>query len=173
MSADTIWLESLQPLLQAIAPVHLILVRGVNPEREVQWLDALPVKAHIVATCTQAATPQHGWLLRLAAQRHQTCALYIGVARREPSCLPQLLLAAALCRTAWKLRHWPELEPPDPRDENRDAMHALRNALNAMVMTAAVLQESPALSMPLQQQLQLATQQSLDALDRIALTAFR
>ena len=59
------------------------------------------------------------------------------VRRKEDD--PLLVLGFALCRLAWRLRERQPLPAGPLRIEMREAVHALRNGLNSVVMSSAVL----------------------------------
>lgn len=133
---DRDWLDALQRLLAPLAPRALALVEGDFHGEEVSWCDALPPDARCLATNAEPP-PAAGWLVPLPATAGDGLALLIeggaGLAPTEPP----LVMARVLCRAAWRMRH-----PPGPMpatNELRQAVHDLRNGLNSVVMSSAVL----------------------------------
>lgn len=138
MASERDWLLALKPLLAPAMPASLALLVDAPSHDEWQWADRLSA-AHVVA-CTNARPPSRGWLLRLPSTR--PCAVLLEAAGALRPGDPVLRAARALCRAAWRLREPLPLGPL--RSDAQQAMHDLRNGLNSIVMTSAVLAAAPA-----------------------------
>ncbi len=163
------WLRSLRPLLSELSPGELYLLR-MPMAQELLWHERAPDPARVLAASVVGTACGRGWLIRLDAALTRPIALFIG-SRGERVDRAQLMLGAALCRTAWKLADWRASGGEARPDETAEAVHALRNALNAVVMNAAVLGQYslPDRAQVIVQELETALARSLEALNRFAL----
>jgi hypothetical protein len=127
------WLVALQRLLAPLAPRHLTLLVGSFAGEEVSWITRLPAGTRVLQA-TADSTPHSGWLVPLPAEGH---ALLVDGGAGLDACDPALVMARVLCRAAWRMRH------PPPQvlvsNESRQALHDLRNGLNSVLMTSAVI----------------------------------
>lgn len=127
------WLLALQRLLAPLAPRHLTLLAGSFPGEEISWVTRHLPGARVLQA-TADSTPQSGWLVPLPAESH---ALLVDGGVGLECSDPALVMARVLCRAAWRMRN-----PPSPllvSNESRQALHDLRNGLNSVLMTSAVI----------------------------------
>ena len=134
------WLEQLRGLLASLSPLGLAVMRGVPMERDAARLEGLPPGAQVLAaTPGFDATQGHAWVLRLYVRDQSPPAMVVLLERDLDDAEPLLVLGFALCRLAWRLRESQPLPAGPLRVEMREAVHALRNGLNSVVMSSAVL----------------------------------
>lgn len=164
------WLRCLRLLLSDVSPGGLCLLR-MPLTQDLLWYERAPDTALILAASDDGAASGRGWLIRLDDSATRPIALFVGSRGGEGVDRAQLMLGAALCRTAWKFADWRASGGEARPDENAEAVHALRNALNAVVMNAAVLEQYslPDRAEVIVRELQTALSRSLEALNRFAL----
>jgi len=134
------WLGQLQALLGALSPRSLAVVQGLSMDSDAARLDRLPAEARVLAaTPGFDAGTASGWLVRLYLRDHSPPALVLDLGEAFDDGDALLVLAFALCRLAWRLRERQPLPAGPVRTEMREAIHALRNGLNSVAMTSAVL----------------------------------
>lgn len=134
------WLEHVVGLLGAMAPRGLAVVQGLSMDTDAVRLDRLPAQAQVLAaTSGFDAHASTGWLLRLYVRDQAPPALLLDFDENLEDGAPLLTLAFGLCRLAWRLRERQPLPASPVRVELREAIHALRNGLNSVVMSSAVL----------------------------------
>ncbi|MCK7595240.1 hypothetical protein [Pseudomarimonas salicorniae] len=119
--------RALEHLCVTLAPRELVLVQGVDQSLEVQAFEDWPDAARVMSGSKPARRPAPGLLVRLGGG--QSAALWVGtngVAQRSAldPVLPALLRRALGSGSS---------------EGVRDAIHALRNALNGVSMSAAAL----------------------------------
>jgi hypothetical protein len=134
------WLELMRELLAALAPRGLAVVQGLSMDADAAHIDRLPAEARVVAA-TAGFDPRStsGWLVRLYVRDQAPPALLLALEDDLEDGAPLLVLGFALCRLAWRLRERQPLPAGPLRVEMREAIHALRNGLNSVVMSSAVL----------------------------------
>jgi hypothetical protein len=166
MTNDEDWLRALLPLLAPVAPAALALLQHAPPHEEFGWTPAWPPDARPLAHAGPRV-PQRGWLLHLPAAAPRALLL-----DADPGLDPvgaPLTLVRQLVRSAWRLR-----EPGAATaigDPARQAMHDLRNGLNSVSMTSAVVASAAGLPEPLRgfvDDLQGAARRSLRALAELS-----
>lgn len=165
MASDGEWLGSVHVLLGPLSPLATGLLAHAPAHEEFLWVDALPSGARLLAHAG-AHVPERGWLLRLPSGAPRSL-LVDSAAALDPGGAP-LALARQLARTAWRLRE-PAAGLPI-RDETSQAMHDLRNGLNSVSMTTAVVAGAalPAELRGFVDDLQAASRRSLRALAELA-----
>lgn len=168
--AHEAWLRCLRLLLSDLSPDGLCLLR-LPLAQDLLWHERAPDPALILAASDAGAASGRGWLIRLDDSATHPIALFVGSRGGEGVDRAQLMLGAALCRTAWRFADWRASGGEARPDETAEAVHALRNALNAVVMNAAVLAQHalPERSQIIVQELETALTRSLEALSRFAL----
>lgn len=133
------WLAQVQGVLGALSPRALAVVRGVAMETDAGRIGRLPDDATLV-DATPGFDPQAGgWLVRLYVRDQAPPAMLLVLDRDFDEGDPLLVLGFALCRLAWRLRERQPLPAGPLRVEMREAIHALRNGLNSVVMSSAVI----------------------------------
>ena len=133
------WLGQVQGLLGGLSPRALAVVRGVTMEADAGRLERLPDGATVVEA-TPGFDPQAGgWLVRLYVRDQAPPAMVLALDKPFEEGDPLLVLGFALCRLAWRLRERQPLPAGPLRVEMREAIHALRNGLNSVVMSSAVI----------------------------------
>lgn len=168
--AHDTWLRCLRLLLNDLSPGELCLLR-MPLAQDLLWYERAPDPALIFAVSGTGPASGRGWLVRLDDSPTRPTALFVGNHGSEGVDRAQLMLGAVLCRTAWRFADWRASGGEARRDDNAEAIHALRNALNAVVMNAAVLAQYslPDRAQAIAQELQAALARSLEALNRFAL----
>lgn len=155
-SALQSWLQALQALLSVEDAVSLCLQR-IRLERELQ-----PCARPDAAADQAEATAQAGWLLRLDADH----ALHLTGGAADPA---QLQAVLALCRAAWALA--PGHRCTAASETVSEALYDLRNGLDTIVMSTALLAQSgllPTARLTLRE-VEAGLQRSLAALERLTL----
>ena len=134
------WLIQVRALLATLSPRGLAVVQGLSMDTDAVRLDRLPDEARVLAA-TEGFDPRaaSGWLVRLYVRDQAPPALLLALDEPFEDGAPLLVLAFALCRLAWRLRERQPLPAGPVRVEMREAIHALRNGLNSVVMSSAVL----------------------------------
>lgn len=134
------WLGHVRGLLASISPRGLAVLRGVPMASDSARCERLPAEAVVVAT-TPGFDPHagSGWLVRLYLREQSPPALLVCFDEPLEDGAPLLVLAFALVRLAWRLRERQPLPAGAPRVEMREAIHSLRNGLNSVVMSSAVI----------------------------------
>ncbi len=165
------WLGRLHGLLGALSPQGLALVDGLPLAAETEWTDRLDAATRVLAA-TPDFDPIHarGWLVRLHVREGPPIALLLALEQRIDESDPLLVIAFALCRLAWRLSERLPHPAGPARAETREAIHALRNGLNSVVMTSAVI-TGPQLSPDLRvfaNDLENAVDRSVKALKQLA-----
>lgn len=165
MASDGEWLGAVLVLLGPLSPRATGLLAHSPVHDEFLWVDEVPSGARLLAHAG-AGEPERGWLLRLPSGAPRSL-LFDGAAALDPAGAP-LALARQLVRTAWRLR-----EPVTGgaiRDAAGQAMHDLRNGLNSVSMTTAVVAGAalPAELRGFVDDLQAASRRSLRALAELA-----
>jgi signal transduction histidine kinase len=121
------WLATLGPLLMDLDVVELALVERVELSMPVETRPQWPREARVLVGEAPARDPAAGLLI--AVDVAQTPVLWLGLEQPAPSTVPWIALAALLRRSA----------PASDATGVRDAIHALRNALNGISMSTAAL----------------------------------
>lgn len=134
------WLEQVRGLLVSLSPRGLAVVQGVSMNTDAARIDRLPAESRVLAA-TEGFDPQaaRGWLVRLYVRDQAPPAMLLALEDEFEEGAPLLVLGFALCRLAWRLRERQPLPAGPIRVEMREAIHALRNGLNSVVMSSAVL----------------------------------
>lgn len=134
------WLQSLQQLLAPLAPKALVLLSSRESGVELGRVDDWPAGTEPVAQSAEVvAAEAQGWLIRLPpgeAIDHPSLLIVSDDARSIDD--PQVVLARVLCRAAWRFR-CPPSSVLAAGDESRQAVHDLRNGLNSVLMSTAVI----------------------------------
>lgn len=140
------WLGHVHGLLSSLSPRGLAVVQGIAMESDALRIDRLPDDARLVEA-TPGFDPRGagGWLVRLYVRDQAPPALLLALDQDLDEGSPLLVLGFALCRLGWRLRERQPLPAGPVRVELRETIHALRNGLNSVVMSSAVL-NSPLLS---------------------------
>jgi hypothetical protein len=132
------WLSALQVLLAPMEPRGLALLDGEFPGDDMNRIDALPGRSRIGAS-TEGFRPGPAWLVRLPCnERSGQHALLIDGGDGLDPAAPLAVMARLLCRSAWRVR-FPPGNLLASCDESRQALHDLRNGLNSVVMSSAVI----------------------------------
>ena len=135
---DRAWLGALQMLLAPLEPRGLALLDGEFPGDDMNRVDALPPDSR-VAAATEGFRPGPGWLVRLPCnERSGQRALLLDGGDHLEAAMPLVVMARLLCRAAWRVRY-PPSNAMGAGDESRQALHDLRNGLNSVVMSSAVI----------------------------------
>lgn len=137
------WLETVRALLASMSPRGLAVVQGLSMDSDAARLDRLPAEATVLAA-TEGFDPRaaSGWLVRLYVRDQAPPAMVLSFDEEFEDGAPLLTLGFGLCRLAWRLRERQPLPAGPVRAEMREAIHALRNGLNSVVMSSAVLNSS-------------------------------
>ena len=135
---ERLWLGALQLLLAPMEPRGLALLDGEFSGDDMNRVDSVPPLSR-VAAATEGFHPGPAWLVRLPCnERSGEHALLIdGGDQLEPT-MPLVVMARLLCRAAWRVR-FPPGNALASADESRQALHDLRNGLNSVVMSSAVI----------------------------------
>jgi hypothetical protein len=134
------WLEVVRSLLSNLEPRGLAVVQGLSMDTDAVRLDRLPPEARVLAATMDFDPLQSsGWLVRLYVRDQAPPAMLLALEEDLEEGAPLMVLGFALCRLAWRLRARQPLPPGPVRIEMREAIHALRNGLNSVVMSSAVL----------------------------------
>jgi hypothetical protein len=135
------WLGHVRGLLSALAPRGLAVVHGVSMDSDAMRIGRLPEEARVQES-TAGFDPRAnagGWLVRLYVRDQSPPALLLAIEEDLDENSPLLVMGFALCRLGWRLRERQPLPAGPVRVEMREAIHALRNGLNSVAMTSAVL----------------------------------
>jgi hypothetical protein len=135
------WLGHVRGLLSALAPRGLAVVHGLSMEGDSMRIERLPEEARVQESTPgfDARANTGGWLVRLYVRDQAPPALLLALDDDMEEGAPLLVLAFALCRLGWRLRERQPLPAGPVRVEMREAIHALRNGLNSVVMSSAVI----------------------------------
>ena len=133
------WLAQLHGLLGALSPRAIAVVQGVPMDGDAGRLQSLPGGARVVEATPGFEPVRGGWLVRLYVRDQTPPALVLDLSQEFDASDPLLVLGFALCRLAWRLRERQPLPAGPLRVEMREAIHALRNGLNSVVMSSAVI----------------------------------
>ena len=160
------WLLCLKFLLGDLAPDELCLLH-LPLNEELRRCLGRPPPAQVLVSSTDSPSCGNGWLLRLDDASARICTLYIGADHADLWSSAQLRRAAILCRAAWALA--PDRDSTTPLDADGGAMHDLRNALNAVVMNAALLGQTalPPAARETLHELEADLKRSVAALERV------
>lgn len=164
------WLGALQVLLEPLAPERLVLLQGLMLPTRLQWVDRLPEDLSTVDPDDDERELQHrsGWLLPIEPRGPQPVLLFVVTDHTEPPSDTLMHLASTLCRCAWRIRNG------DGDDEARalgEAVHGLRNGLNSVLMSAAVITTCadllPERLQPIAREIESAAHRSVDRLHKL------
>jgi hypothetical protein len=162
------WLDQLAGLLGPLQAGRLVLVGGLVLPMRMQWVDRLPADVQPVVPADAAIEAASGWLIQLEADESDPLLLFVAAA--EPGvdeC--SLRQAAALVRAAWRLQFG--AAAGDGPDELAEAIHALRNSLNSVLMSAAVVSTCadllPERLQPIAREIEGAAARSVQRLHRL------
>jgi hypothetical protein len=133
------WLGQVHGLLGALSPRGLAVIRGLPMEGDAGRIERVPGDARVLAATPGFDPARGGWLVRLYVRDQAPPALMLALDREFDEGDPLLVLGFALCRLAWRLRERQPLPAGPMRVEMREAIHALRNGLNSVVMSSAVI----------------------------------
>lgn len=135
---DLPWLGAMQVLLAPMEPRGLALLDGEFSGDDISRVDSVPSHSR-VASSTEGFRPGPAWLVRLPCNDRsgQHALLIDGADQLEPT-TPLVVMVRLLCRAAWRVR-FPPSNVMASGDESRQALHDLRNGLNSVVMTSAVI----------------------------------
>jgi hypothetical protein len=164
------WLAEIGPLLAPLQPAGFALVDGFALSHKVLWVSRLPdeVVAHVADF--EPVEGRSGWLFQLDPRAHDGEMLFIASDTGRASSDPVLALAGTLVRCAWRLR---QLDPDagDDRGDLAEAIHALRNSLNSVLMSAAVITTCadllPERLQPIAREIEAAAERSVQRLHKL------
>ena len=132
------WLAALQVLLAPMEPRGLALLDGEFSGDDMSRVEAVPSRCRIAAS-TEHFRPGPAWLVRLPCnERSGQHALLLDGGDQLEATTPLVVMARLLCRAAWRVR-FPPGNLLASGDESRQALHDLRNGLNSVVMSSAVI----------------------------------
>ncbi len=167
----TAWLNDLHGVLGPVAPTALVIISDVLVEHSVsrcpEGLMGLP---SVASSPNGADTQGDGLLIRLQAVDERPYALFLATDRLDKITECDCRQVAMLCRLAWQLANAEGIGDVAVDEELDHAIHALRNGLNTVAMSAAVLRSS-AMPEPLAQisgDLEAAAQRSIESLRLVA-----
>ena len=164
-----LWLEQLAGLLRPLRPEGLSLVGGLVLPLKLQWVDQLPADVQLLVPADGPPPRGSGWLVQLEADESDPLLLFIA-ARSPPESEATLRQVATLVRSAWRLQRGGGGEDGQP-DELGEAVHALRNSLNSVLMSAAVVTTCadllPERLQPIAREIEAAAARSVQRLHRL------
>ena len=165
------WLPALQGLLAPLEPRRLVLLRGLVMPSRLQWIDRMPDDVVVEADGGTLQADDSGWLFPLEKRGAQPLLLFMVTDRAEAA--PDLLMnaAATLCRCAWRLRQGEHGDGDDDARALGEAIHGLRNGLNSVLMSAAVITTCadllPERLQPIAREIEAAAHRSVDRLHKL------
>jgi hypothetical protein len=164
---DAPWLDALRCLLHPLRPAGIALLEGEFEGEDMSWLEAPPARLRLRAA--SGAVPQAGWLIKLPyAGVGEHASLLVEGGRGLEGTATVLVMARLLARSAWRVRFLPP-EQHGGSSEYRHAVHELRNGLNSVLMSSAVIAGArlPEDLQPFVQDLESAGRRSLRALTEL------
>lgn len=171
-STETAWLEAVHGLLQPLAPRGVALVGGDDLAPERSWLEEFPESGGNARHPATFDGRGPGWLLRLPGATEDRRGLLLALDAAAVDDEAGAILATATVRLAWRLRrHRYGQGATLARSETDEAMHALRNGINSVLMVSAVFASAalPETLRPFAADLQNAGRRSQTSLSELAL----
>jgi hypothetical protein len=163
------WLQPLARLLKPLGADRLALVAGLVVPLRAQWVERLTGEAQLADPDDADLVGRSGWLFQLPGDSVEPQLLF-AAARDEAAVSAALLDAAvALVRASWRL----QLGAGDEEGaaETGEAIHALRNSLNSVLMSAAVITTCadllPERLQPIAREIEAAAERSVQRLHRL------
>lgn len=169
--AARVWLADIGPLLAPLQPTGLALVDGFALSHKVLWVSRLPEEVVARAADFEPVVGRSGWLFQLDPRLQDGDLLFVASDTSRASSDPVLAIAATLVRCAWRLRQVDASGGSDERGEVAEAVHALRNSLNSVLMSAAVITTCadllPERLQPIAREIEAAAERSVQRLHRL------
>jgi len=165
------WLLALQGMLAPLEPQRLVLLRGLVLPPRLQWIERMPDDVVVEPDGGRLQDGDSGWLFPLEKQGNQPLLLFLVTDRAEAA--PDVLMnaAATLCRCAWRLRQGEHGSGDDEVRALGEAIHGLRNGLNSVLMSAAVITTCadllPERLQPIAREIEAAAHRSVDRLHKL------
>jgi hypothetical protein len=163
------WLGQLGVLLAPLRPDRLVVVGGLVLPMKLQWVDRLPGDVQPLQPVEPSPVGQSGWLIQLEADESDPLLLFVAARARVETSDTALKVVATLVRSAWRLRQG--LDDEDAPDDLSEAIHALRNSLNSVLMSAAVVTTCadllPERLQPIAREIEAAAARSVQRLHRL------
>jgi hypothetical protein len=162
------WLQPLAAQLAPLKPKCLAVVAGLALPLRVQWAERLPAEAELLEPAGPALHERSGWLFQLPGAQAEARSLFVASDNETAVGQAQLEAAVALVRAAWRLAGG---GADDDAAEIGEAIHALRNSLNSVLMSAAVVTTCadmlPERLQPIAREIEAAAARSVDRLHRL------
>ncbi len=132
------WLQSLLGLLAPLGPTALVLRASERERTSIEWIEVLSdpqedVRAQVPADFR----PNDGWLIPLGSRDGVFFSLLLCTEVPLMGNAAGLVLVGAVCKSGFGLL-WPRHDWL-PRDGTSECLHDLRNGLNTVMMSAAIL----------------------------------
>jgi hypothetical protein len=163
------WLAQLRALLAPLQPERLVVVGGLVLPLKLQWVERLPADVHPLVPGEPSPVGQSGWLIQLEADESAPLLLFVGARERAEASETALRGVATLVRSAWRLRQG--FDDESGPDDVSEAVHALRNSLNSVLMSAAVVTTCadllPERLQPIAREIEAAAARSVQRLHRL------
>jgi hypothetical protein len=162
------WLGQLALMLAPLRPERLFVVGGLVLPLKLQWVDRLPADVQALWPVEPSPVGQSGWLIQLESDESDPLLLFVATRARAECADSGLKVVATLVRSAWRLRQGLDDDAPDDMSE---AIHALRNSLNSVLMSAAVVTTCadllPERLQPIAREIEAAAARSVQRLHRL------
>jgi hypothetical protein len=163
------WLQPLGSLLAPLRPTRLAVVGGLVMPLKVQWTDRLPSEAVLVDGGDASLIGSSGWLFKLPSENIEPQLLFVATEHESAGTEPLLDAATTLVRASWLLRCG--VDGAGHAAEVAEAIHALRNSLNSVLMSAAVVTTCadllPERLQPIAREIEAAAARSVQRLHRL------
>jgi hypothetical protein len=163
------WLAQVGALLAPLRPDRLVVVGGLVLPLKLQWVDRLPASVQPLLPVEPSPVGQSGWLIQLESDESDPVLLFVVSRARVEASEGSLKVVATLVRSAWRLRQG--LDDEDAPDDISEAIHALRNSLNSVLMSAAVVTTCadllPERLQPIAREIEAAAARSVQRLHRL------
>jgi signal transduction histidine kinase len=169
--ADRAWLADLGALLAPLQPAGLALVDGFALSQKFLWVSRLPAEVVPRVSELDALGERSGWRFQLDPRQPEAALLFVASATGRGGEDPLPAAAATLVRCAWRLRQAEGGGACDDRSDLAEAIHALRNSLNSVLMSAAVITTCadllPERLQPIAREIEAAAERSVQRLHRL------
>ncbi len=165
------WLAALQVLLEPLRPQRLALVHGLVLPPRLQWVDQLTDDALAIEPDDDALRHCSGWVFPLDPRSSEPTHLFVATDSDQSRPDPLMQAATGLCRAAWRLRQGEHALGDDDARALGESIHGLRNGLNSVLMSAAVITTCadllPERLQPIAREIESAAQRSVERLHRL------
>jgi hypothetical protein len=163
------WLQPLELLLAPLRPERLAVVGGGGMQLKVQWTSRLPDDAVLIEPRDACLIGRSGWLFQLPSEGTEPQLLFLVTDHEDAASEAMLESATGLVRCAWRLRRGAGED--SEAAELAEAIHALRNSLNSVLMSAAVITTCadllPERLQPIAREIEAAAARSVQRLHRM------